>query len=373
MRDDYHHMRPSLVQKIDYSISVLKKAEPLALKYDGENGFHLAFSGGKDSQCLYHVAQLAGVRFKAHFSPTSIDPPQLIRFLRTHYPDVEFGKLEKSIYQVATEKKILPSSTVRWCCAEFKEMAGAGKVTLIGIRHAESARRKRRNEFEASGHKFSGNYEEFLQWQQKQIEKIKKRHRNINHDEFSIDKESEIKCVNGKDSILVSPIIYWEEKDVWDFLNGMEIEHCELYDNGYKRIGCILCPMSSRENKRREDNDFPHVKRNWIKAIKCIRNGTDFFGKPLGGSLPPLSKTGRPTLRSDYPPLTRKTRPTKEPTMGYGEFSGIPASDASPVQGVNMTEDEIAEAIYDWWVSGKAYKVWYAENYLQQRLDFGEY
>lgn len=75
MREDYHHLRPSLVQKIDYSISVLKKAEKLALKYDPEDGFYLAFSGGKDSQCLYHVAQLAGVKFKAHFSPTSVDPP----------------------------------------------------------------------------------------------------------------------------------------------------------------------------------------------------------------------------------------------------------------------------------------------------------
>lgn len=75
MREDYHHLRPSLVQKIDYSISVLWKAEKLALKYDSMDGFYLAFSGGKDSQCLYHVAQLAGVKFKAHFSPTSVDPP----------------------------------------------------------------------------------------------------------------------------------------------------------------------------------------------------------------------------------------------------------------------------------------------------------
>lgn len=282
MREDYHHLRPSLVQKIDYSISVLKKAEKLALKYDPEDGFYLAMSFGKDSQCLYHVAQLAGVKFKAHFSPTSVDPPQLIRFGRRNYPDVEFEKLDKSIYQVAIEKGILPTQKVRWCCAEFKESAGAGKVTLIGIRHEESARRKKRNEFEMSSHRFSGDYDEFKKWQKEQIAKktakLKKQYKNLNHDQFSIDKESEVKCINGKDSILVSPIIYWTEKDVWDFLNGMKIEHCELYDMGYKRIGCILCPMSSLKQRRKEEKMFPHVKRNWIKAIMAIRAGGGCHG-----------------------------------------------------------------------------------------------
>lgn len=213
-------------------------------------------------------------------------PPQLIRFIRRNYPDVEFEKLDKSIYQVAIEKGILPTQKVRWCCAEFKESAGAGKVTLIGIRHEESARRKKRKEWEVSGHKFSGNFEEFENWQKKKIDKIKKKHKNLNHDEFSIDKESEVKCINGKDSILVSPIIYWTEKDVWDFLNGMEIEHCELYDMGFKRIGCIACPMSSLKQKRKEEKMFPHVKRNWIKAIMAIRAGGGGYG--LSTTPPPL-------------------------------------------------------------------------------------
>ena len=162
MKQDYHHLRPGLVQKIDYSIALLRKAEALALRYDADDGFYLAFSGGKDSQCLYHVAQLAGVRFKAHFSPTSIDPPQLIRFIRRNYPDCEFKRLRRSIFTACLEHKILPTMIARWCCAEFKEQSGAGKVTLIGIRHAESSRRAKRNEFEVSRHKFSGDYDEFL-------------------------------------------------------------------------------------------------------------------------------------------------------------------------------------------------------------------
>ena len=49
-----------LQRKIDYSINLLRKAEDMALRLDPENGFYLAFSGGKDSQVLYHIAQMAG-------------------------------------------------------------------------------------------------------------------------------------------------------------------------------------------------------------------------------------------------------------------------------------------------------------------------
>lgn len=58
-------MTQSLQQKIEQSISLLQKSEALALKYNPEDGFYLAFSGGKDSQALYHIAQMAGVKFRA--------------------------------------------------------------------------------------------------------------------------------------------------------------------------------------------------------------------------------------------------------------------------------------------------------------------
>lgn len=50
----------------------------------------------------------------------------------------------------------------------------------------------------------------------------------------------------------------------------------------------------------------------------------------------------------------------------------------SPSQQVNWggqnesSEDEIAEAIFDWWISGKPYKQWYADTYLQSKLEFEE-
>lgn len=213
---------------------------------------------------------------------TSIDPPQVVRFVRREYPDVVTHSPEKSIFRLAVEHGILPSMRIRWCCADLKETAGAGKVTLIGIRKQESARRARRKEVEITRKKFSGSLDDFFQWQAQQIaekekhllRKMQRAGKKINEDEFSSQKESEIRCINGKDSILISPIFEWSEQDVWYFLNEVvRVPHCELYDQGYHRIGCILCPMSSYRSKIRDIQDFPHVKRNWLKAIKEIRAG----------------------------------------------------------------------------------------------------
>lgn len=77
--------------------------------------------------------------------------------------------------------------------------------------------------------------------------------------------------------MLISPIIYWTEQDVWEFLNDVvKVPHCSLYDEGWHRIGCIGCPMSSHKQKMIENERYPHVKRGWIKAIKAIRNGGVF-------------------------------------------------------------------------------------------------
>ena len=284
-------MRESLRKKIEYSIDLLRKSEKMALRLDPENGFYLAFSGGKDSQALYHIAVMGGVKFKAHMNLTSVDPPEVIRFVKQHYPDVELIKPKMSIYDVALKKHILPTRTFRWCCAEFKEMSGAGKVTLIGIRKAESARRNKREEISTQ---------------------IKGKRTEETFDQWSEHEEKMVTCVGGKDKILVSPIIHWTEQDVWEFLNDVvKVPHCNLYDEGYTRIGCICCPISQKRQKLREIKQYPHVKRRWIQTLqKLIDEGY---------------------ANHDF----------QDPEFGF-----------------------------NWWISGKSFKEYYADEVLQQKIEF---
>lgn len=54
------------------------------------------------------------------------------------------------------------------------------------------------------------------------------------------------------------------------------------------------------------------------------------------------------------------------------EKSGFSSSSSSD-RLTEEQENEIAENIYDWWISGKSYKQWYAEKFLQMKLDFDEF
>ena len=376
---------PNLRKKIQHSVELIRKAEKIALMYDSDNGYFNTFSGGKDSQALFHIVKMSGVKFKTYMSLTSVDPGDVIRFVKTEYPSVIRQKPKMSIFQKAVEMGILPTMRVRWCCAEFKESAGAGKVTLIGIRKEESARRAKRHEVEVSSKKFSGNLDEFEQWSVEEIGRKQKRKskRKINEDEFSVNTDNEVRCINGKDSILISPIFDWTEKDVWYFLNNIiKAPHCKLYDEGYTRLGCILCPMSQPKQKRMEMQRFPHVKRNWIEAIKKIRRGGGFKEGFIWWNIP--ADWGQRTMqRGKRFRAKQMGKQVWNGVLQYGKMDSHPQArdcygaigfSESPISsGVGIgqwSEDEIAEAIFDWWISGKPYKQWYADKYLQQKINF---
>lgn len=345
---------PTLRMKMHKSLKLLHKAASLALQYDSTDGYYLAFSGGKDSQALYHIALLSGERFKAHMNLTSIDPPEVIRFVKNQYPEVHLIKPKESIYKIAEKLGILPTMRKRWCCQEYKEMAGAGKVTLIGIRHAESFRRSKRNEVEILNHKFSGSFEELEEYRETQRVKraLRKSRKTEGVNIINASEELSVGCIHGKESIIISPIIDWTEQDVWEFLNKVvETSHCILYDQGFKRIGCIGCPMSSFKHKQYENIRWPHVKRNWIKAIMRIRANGGLRKHTYIGP----KKNGSDNLSTNH----------ARTEGNVFELTQQPPD-------IDETDFEIATNIYDWWISGKSYEKWYAYTFLQTKLHFSD-
>lgn len=232
------------MNKIDTAIQLIQKAESLALKYQ-DYGFHLAFSGGKDSQVIYELCKMAGVKFRPVMQVTTIDPPEIMRFIRKNYPDVILERPEINFYNLIVKKMGLPTRRMRYCCQYLKEQAGAGTVTIIGIRRAESNKRALRNELEISGRKYSNSL-----------------------DQFNIDNKNQVLCINGKDKILLSPIIDWTHQDVWKFIRGYNLEYCELYDHGYSRIGCMFCPMASVKTKIKDRKRYPGVENMIKKSIQ---------------------------------------------------------------------------------------------------------
>ena len=128
--------------KLEKTIEKIKVFEP-------EEGYYLAFSGGKDSQCIYHLCEMAGVKFDAHYRVTSVDPPELVKFIKDQYPDVareiprdKDGK-PITMWSLIAHNKMPPTRVARYCCQKLKESGGDGRVTMTGVRWAESANRRK--------------------------------------------------------------------------------------------------------------------------------------------------------------------------------------------------------------------------------------
>ena len=74
---------------------------------------------------------------------------------------------------------------------------------------------------------------------------------------------------------VINPIIDWTDDDVWEFIHEYEVPYCNLYDEGYKRLGCIGCPMSN--NAKEELDRWPKYKMAYIKAFQRM---LDLYTRP---------------------------------------------------------------------------------------------
>ena len=110
-------------------------------------GYYLAFSGGKDSCVIKELADQAGVKYDAHYNVTTIDPPDLVRFIRAYHRDVIFDYPEKPFFRLLVEKGF-PLRQARWCCDLLKERGGEGRRVVTGIRWSESQQRATRKTVE---------------------------------------------------------------------------------------------------------------------------------------------------------------------------------------------------------------------------------
>lgn len=253
--------------KVEIAIKRLQAFEP-------PEGYYVAFSGGKDSQCVYHLCKMAGVKFDAHYAVTSVEPPELVRFIKRNYPDVRFERqYDKdgkpiTMWSLIAEHTLPPTRKVRYCCAYLKETGGQGRVVVTGVRWAESSNRK--------------NLHDVVDIRGKKAAKAADAHgaeyRTNKHGDLIMNDDNDAarrtveQCYRTKKT-MVNPIVDWEEEDVWAFLNGNNIPHCCLYDEGFTRLGCIGCPMSGEKNMIRDFERWPKYKELYIRAFqKMIDN-----------------------------------------------------------------------------------------------------
>lgn len=200
----------------------------------------IAFSGGKDSQCCYHLAKDAKILFHAEYSITRFEPPELISFVKDNYPDVTFRRAYRYSLVDEIKRNGPPSRWARWCCNAKHVKTNGYDIAIIGVRAQESPRRKK-------------NWRIFGQKKDR--------------------------------TFYICPIFDWTEDEVWEYLNYKNVKHCSLYDEGYKRIGCVCCPLASSKKMQEDEKRWPKTA-NMLRI--CFRKHWEYWD--MSGR---LSKNGK--------------------------------------------------------------------------------
>ena len=240
----------------DGEIDMVQRAIDRLKAFEPKEGYRLAYSGGKDSIVIKRLAEMAGVKFEAHYSVTSVDPPELVRFIKKQKDvcfDIPKDKNGKPItmWNLIVKNKIPPTRIARYCCADLKEAAGKGRLIITGVRWAESTRRKNERHLV-------------------DISAPKKENRIIYNDENDEARRMVESCYRTQKT-LINPIIDWTNEEVWQFIKQQKLEYCKLYDEGYKRLGCIGCPMNTHQKEELEK--YPKYKKQYLLAFeKMLKN-----------------------------------------------------------------------------------------------------
>lgn len=241
------------IDKVQTAIDRFRAFEP-------KEGYYLAFSGGKDSVVIKAIADMAGVKYDAHYNATTVDPPELVRFIKNEYPDVKIEKPETPMIKLIPKKRVPPTQLFRYCCSYYKEQPSNGRVTITGSRWAESVKRKNNQGvitiFDAKGVALTNV-------KHKQTE----RGGVIMNDDNSESRRTVEMCYRTHKT-LVNPIVDWMDEEVWEFIREYKIPYCKLYDEGWKRLGCVGCPMGTLEHRIKELERWPAIQKMYMRAFE---------------------------------------------------------------------------------------------------------
>lgn len=185
----------------------------------------IAFSGGKDSLTVLHIALDVNPNFPVVYNNTTVEFPETLQYVRDLQEEWGFDlnvTTCKFPFFNAVRERGWASHENRWCCKPYKEepafqymLSKNCKAEITGTTRTESIYRR---------------------------------------------SLSPIKIPRKEPYILrVNPIYDWNEWEVWRYINENNLRHNPLYDIGYRRIGCWCCPLNGPTHYRRLSKTHPRL------------------------------------------------------------------------------------------------------------------
>ena len=219
----------------------------------------ITYSGGKDSDVLLHLAGKAGIQYEVLHSLTTADAPETVWHVRDTFRRLELAGVKCGIdthrtpdggnvtmWNLIPRKLMPPTRWMRYCCSELKEGGAKGRWIATGVRWAESAKRKSRGALEV-------------------LHSNKSKRLTLMNDNDESRMLMENCQLKGKR--VVNPIIDWADTDIWEYADAEGISMNPMYACGWKRVGCIGCPLASKKERRKEFLQYPKYRDSYIRAF----------------------------------------------------------------------------------------------------------
>lgn len=218
-------MTEDLKKKVEFGIKLIQAGAAKAA--EAGQPIEIAYSGGKDSDCILELARMAGVNYRAIYKNTTIDPPGTIKHAKENGVEVMAPKMK---FFELVQKRNMPTRRMRHCCEVLKEYKISDYV-VIGVRREESTKRK-------------------LRYTEPEVCRVYSKKEKVRQ---------------------YLPLLNWTSQDVEEFIKERGIKcHPLYYDESgnfhvERRLGCIGCPQSKTglvEYKR-----YPKMFKRLVQCV----------------------------------------------------------------------------------------------------------
>lgn len=270
-------------QKIEDSYNILRLAAEMSKEYY-QKPLIITYSGGKDSDVMLQLAIecLQPPDFEVLNSHTTVDAPETVYYIRDKFKELESKGIKATIqyphdkqgnpismWSLIPEKQMPPTRLARYCCEFLKETTTPNRFIAVGVRESESTGRRGRDIFATRGMRKQDAYYYYYYSHIKEVYEDDKARRQ--HGGISPNTEGAYDCrfitkAKRKEDLICNPIYKWTDSEIWEYIEDRNMKHNPLYDKGFRRVGCIGCPLASKDQIKGLQL-YPKYKENYIKAF----------------------------------------------------------------------------------------------------------
>ncbi len=205
---------------------------------------YVSFSGGKDSLVVLDLARasLKQRELKAFFLNTGIEFPETVEFVRQFCRDMKIPLEEMdagSAFWDQVGKFGPPAKDFRWCCKVCK-LASAGDLET----------RKGTCSISDPG---AGNSIAYLTIDGK------RKHESFSRARIAASETNPFVPAQ----LNIFPIRDWKALEVWLYIYWRGLSYNPLYDLGFERVGCWLCPSALTAEYIRVKELHPEMYEKW--------------------------------------------------------------------------------------------------------------